>query len=301
MSLGLSVNWAWVEGGGSDPLEGIVVEDLENGETTYQPRPVMAWPVPDIFLSAFMVRSGTETRKLILGVVLKGVDEDVLGPLILSIDGSSTTLKLREHPRIDTSGCVPTATQTIKDEDDLVRRISSATMVRVGYETRGAHLKATLTPEDLERFRRIIALHDMDVLPQAPPGAGNRAQGETLFGSPPEGVSNPEIIPSSKIKPRYPRRARMKGKSGRIVLKAQILEDGTIGRLLPVNTSAGGCGFEEAAMKAVRQWRYKPAMKNGEPIEVDFTIVVDFVLAKASGSRVAHLETAVAGRAARGL
>jgi hypothetical protein len=28
----------------------------------------------------------------------------------------------------------------------------------------------------------------------------------------------------------------------------------------------------------VRQWRYSPAMKDGEPVEVDFTIIVDFVL-----------------------
>src|SRR5262245_49708077 len=106
-------------------LQGIVVEDNERGETVYQPAPV-AWPEPDIFLSAFLVRSRQDARRLIMGVVLRGVDTDELGTLTLSIDGSAIRLKLRSHPRIDDSGCQPTATQTIAGEDDLVRRISRA-------------------------------------------------------------------------------------------------------------------------------------------------------------------------------
>ncbi len=39
-----------------------------------------------------------------------------------------------------------------------------------------------------------------------------------------------------------------------------------------------GLGFEEAAIDAVRQWRYKPALKDGQPLDVYFTIVVDFSL-----------------------
>jgi hypothetical protein len=135
--------------GKSDPLEGIVVETSPSGEIIYQPEPI-AWPVPDIFLSAFMVRSGPGARKLILGVVLNGVDDDVLGPLVVSIDGATVSLKLNDHPRIDRSGCVPTATQTIKTDDVLVRRISTAAKVQVVYKTAKVQLKTVLSPEDLE-------------------------------------------------------------------------------------------------------------------------------------------------------
>ena len=43
-----------------------------------------------------------------------------------------------------------------------------------------------------------------------------------------------------------------------------------------------GRAFEEAAIAAVRQWRYEPGTRNGEPLLVYFTIVVEFRLEKSS-------------------
>ena len=37
-------------------------------------------------------------------------------------------------------------------------------------------------------------------------------------------------------------------------------------------------GFEEAAIEAVQQWRYDPALQDGSPVDVYFTIVVTFTL-----------------------
>ena len=37
-------------------------------------------------------------------------------------------------------------------------------------------------------------------------------------------------------------------------------------------------GFEETAVEAVRQWRYRPAMLDGRPVDVFFTVFVDFDL-----------------------
>ena len=37
-------------------------------------------------------------------------------------------------------------------------------------------------------------------------------------------------------------------------------------------------GFEEAAIEAVQQWRYKPGKQNGEPVDVYFAIIVEFIL-----------------------
>ena len=37
-------------------------------------------------------------------------------------------------------------------------------------------------------------------------------------------------------------------------------------------------GFEDAALAAVKQWRYEPATQNGRPVDVYFTVVVDFTL-----------------------
>ena len=297
----LAANWpaAYQAKQAVDPLEGIAVEDLPNGETTYQPRRVMN-PVVDIFLTAFMVRSVTGPRKLFLGVVLNGVGEDVLAPLVLSIDRASVSLPLREHPRIDASGCVPSATQTIKDDGGLVRKISRAKEVKVGYESPGIRLESTLTPADFTRFRRIIALYDMEDLPPAPKHADDPPQDPELSQEMPEGVSNPELIPETKVVPKYPGKAFEKHKSGRVVLRARILKDGTIGTLRPVSAYPIGCGFVESAIEAVKNWRYRPATKKGKPVEVDFLIMVEFDFLK-SFPRVARAETPVVGLAPRGL
>jgi hypothetical protein len=168
LPLSLLVNQPGAQECKSDPLEGVVVRKSPEGYTVYHPQPV-TWPVPDISLSAVMVRSDQGIRTLFLRVALNGVDDDVLGPLALSIDGSAVSLKLKDHPTIDRSGCVPAATQTLMKSADLVRRISVATNVQVAYEAPKVRLKAALTQEDLEGFQRIIALHDMDVLPPARP------------------------------------------------------------------------------------------------------------------------------------
>ena len=60
-----------------------------------------------------------------------------------------------------------------------------------------------------------------------------------------------------------------------MVLHAIIAKDGTIQQLEYVS---GPAMLMTSAMDAVRQWRYKPTMLNGEPVEVDTSISVVFTL-----------------------
>src|SRR2546426_3673315 len=152
-----------------DPLRGIdVVTSPMSGGTVYRPR-IEPWPVPDILLSPLVTQVGP-TRQLFLQVRLSRVNEGVLRPLSLSIDGAPLDLDpiLMGHLTMDDSGCTPMATVTLEDEDNLVRRIATAKNVEVAYKAPKVRLKTTLTPEDLERFRRMIALYDMETLPPDP-------------------------------------------------------------------------------------------------------------------------------------
>ena len=63
--------------------------------------------------------------------------------------------------------------------------------------------------------------------------------------------------------------------SGTVVLHAIIAKDGTIQELQYVS---GPPLLMKAAMDAVKEWRYKPTMLNGDPVEVDTTIDVVFTL-----------------------
>ena len=62
---------------------------------------------------------------------------------------------------------------------------------------------------------------------------------------------------------------------GLVVLQATISKQGTIETLHPVS---GPPMLYQSAINAVRQWRYKPYILNGEAAEVETTIQVNFTL-----------------------
>jgi len=93
-----------------------------------------------------------------------------------------------------------------------------------------------------------------------------------------QGVVNPEIIRKSKVKPEYPRTARKRKRQGRVVLQLVVETDGSVGRSKVLQSTTCDCGFEDAAIDAVEQWRYTPGRLNGEAVPVYFTVVVDFTL-----------------------
>jgi len=78
-----------------------------------------------------------------------------------------------------------------------------------------------------------------------------------------------------KTVPQYPAIAKAAGIQGTVVLQATIAKDGTIQNLRVIN---GPPMLQQAAIDAVRSWRYKPYQLNGEPVEVETTIKVVFNL-----------------------
>jgi periplasmic protein TonB len=79
----------------------------------------------------------------------------------------------------------------------------------------------------------------------------------------------------SKPTPIYPPLARQTRISGTVRLHAIISKNGTIQQL---EVMSGHPLLQQAALDAVRQWRYQPTLLNGEPVEVDTTIDVIFSL-----------------------
>lgn len=89
-----------------------------------------------------------------------------------------------------------------------------------------------------------------------------------------QGVSQGLLI--HQVKPSYPPLARQARIQGIVVLQAVIGKDGSIQNLKVVS---GHPMLAPAALEAVKQWKYKPYYLNGEPVEVDTTINVNFTLA----------------------
>jgi periplasmic protein TonB len=99
-------------------------------------------------------------------------------------------------------------------------------------------------------------------LPSVPLQVGGDVQaGKLLFGP----------------KPAYPPLAKTTRTQGTVRVQAVIARDGAIKNLELIS---GPPLLVAAAMEAVRQWRYKPTLLNGEPVEVITVVDVNFTLSQ---------------------
>jgi periplasmic protein TonB len=102
-----------------------------------------------------------------------------------------------------------------------------------------------------------------------PPPKPQTPQRITLGGK----VAAAKLI--DKVAPQYPEVARSAHVTGTVVLRAVISKSGDIEQLQLVS---GPPLLAKAAMDAVAQWRYRPTVLNGQPVEVDTSINVVFSL-----------------------
>jgi len=78
-----------------------------------------------------------------------------------------------------------------------------------------------------------------------------------------------------KVNPTYPPLARQARIQGVVILQAQISKEGNIENLQLIS---GHPMLAPAAIDAVKQWKYKPYLLNGEPVEVETQVQVNFTL-----------------------
>lgn len=79
-----------------------------------------------------------------------------------------------------------------------------------------------------------------------------------------------------QVKPNYPQLARTARIQGAVLLQAEISKNGDIQNLRVIS---GHPMLIQSALEAVKQWKYKPYYLNGEPVEVETQIQVNFSLA----------------------
>ncbi len=88
-----------------------------------------------------------------------------------------------------------------------------------------------------------------------------------------QGVTQGLVI--RRVQPTYPALARQARIQGSVLLQAEISKDGSIQNLRLIS---GHPMLAPAAIEAVKQWKYKPYFLNGEPVEVETQITVNFSL-----------------------
>lgn len=95
-----------------------------------------------------------------------------------------------------------------------------------------------------------------------------------VYSAVPPGGTQPEE--TDRVVPRYPMMARRAGIQGPVVVRGIVRRDGTIDNVEVIKDLPYGLG--DAAKDAVSQWHFRPATYRGEPIDVYYTVTVNFRL-----------------------
>ncbi len=91
---------------------------------------------------------------------------------------------------------------------------------------------------------------------------------------------SPKIMQGQRISgpmPVYPQEAKKEKIQGKVILNAVIGKDGSVEEL---TVQSGPKELHQSALDAVRQWKYKPFLLNGDPVDVKTTINVIYSLSK---------------------
>ena len=107
-------------------------------------------------------------------------------------------------------------------------------------------------------------------------GVGEGSGGGTGGGPyrPGSGIEPPRLL--KEVRADYTEEARRQGLKGEVVLEIVVRRDGSVGDVRILQGLGGGLNTQ--AVDAVRQWRFSPASRRGEPVDVIVEVAVEFRL-----------------------
>lgn len=108
-----------------------------------------------------------------------------------------------------------------------------------------------------------------------PPVSDAGGQAVASGGTP--AFSNAYPLYRENPSPGYPEMARQQGYEGVVLVQAEILADGRVGRAV-ISKSSGYAILDQTAIKAVMAWKFEPAKKSGIPYKTWAELPIKFVL-----------------------
>jgi len=202
---------------------------------------------------------------------LAGVVKDPSGGTVPHCSVTARNLDGRNQEAASTNdagefrfGAVPAGRYTLEFRAPGFRMASQEVVVPAGQATRA---DATL---NLGAVSETVVVTGKRPAPPPLP-AGRTPQRIRVGGN----VQATRLV--SMARPAYPERLQQLGVEGTVLLRAVISVEGTLLNLEVANTDVNP-DLAQAALEAVRQWRYQPTLLNGQPVEVVTTITVEFRL-----------------------
>jgi TonB family protein len=143
-------------------------------------------------------------------------------------------------------------------------------------------------------MKAIILIAAVSCVVSSPIAAIARQGAEPRVYAPGNGVSTPVMV--KEVKPQYTADAMRAKVQGVVTLECVVQPDGAIGDVRV--TKALNPGLDQEAIKAVKQWRFKPGRKDGKAVPVRVTLEVAFTLRAPSKPPLFPVKPLVPGEAA---
>jgi TonB family protein len=89
-------------------------------------------------------------------------------------------------------------------------------------------------------------------------------------------VTLPRVL--REVKPQYTADAMRAKVQGTVWLECVVMQDGSVADIRIVRSLDSVFGLDQEAIKAARQWKFVPGLRNGEPVPVLITIELQFTL-----------------------
>jgi len=93
---------------------------------------------------------------------------------------------------------------------------------------------------------------------------------------PGNGVTTPSVV--REVKPQYTAEAMRAKVQGTVWLQCVVLPDGTVGSVQVIKSLDSTFGLDQEAVKAAKQWMFRPGIRQGQPVPVLVTIELSFTL-----------------------
>jgi len=138
----------------------------------------------------------------------------------------------------------------------------------VAFESETRNLRFAYTEADVDPYAARSTAAKAGPLDLGEPGTSPRMAG---FG----GVSMPELIEETRVEPLRSFRAQAERVVGTATLEIVVQKDGTVRDAFALSAEPKGYDFGVSAVEAVRQWKFKPAIFKGQPIDAAMNLKVE--------------------------
>ena len=216
----------------------------------------------------------------ILGSLLIHLTTGTLLIFLLSAD-STSYLKLNGTNLV----WVSLATQTDKNGGNLTKKVSfPKTSVHNTRQNAFMTGESTATISDPADHKHPVSIEALDAEnTENHSGAQNIVAGGNAGNTSSLNSAIAHPLYKENAPPLYPETARIRGYEGMVLVFAEILSNGRVGKI-KIGKSSGYAILDQSAMEAVRPWKFEPARKSGTPFTAWVELPIKFTLKNNSQS-----------------